>query len=91
MLVAGKNNVADLGAVLRAGRSLSSCASDRWQLKQTMPLDVRRRPLCEQIDVVWGGQVLPNMHALKSVQYDFIQLQQGDLRVLQSGGNVAVI
>ncbi|MCV5713549.1 hypothetical protein OFN39_30390, partial [Escherichia coli] len=32
----------------------------------------------------------PNIRStLKSVQYDFIQLQQGDLRVLQSGGNIS--
>ncbi|GAA6708981.1 hypothetical protein EHEC06120_44820 [Escherichia coli] len=66
------------------------CERQVAEWSKTMPLDVRRRPLCEQIDVVWGGRVLPNIRStLKSVQYDFIQLQQGDLRVLQSGGNIS--
>ena len=66
------------------------CERQVAEWSKTMPLDVRRRPLCEQIDAVWGGRVLPNIRStLKSVQYDFIQLQQGDLRVLQSGGNIS--
>lgn len=57
-----------------------------------MPLDVRRRPLCEQIDVVWGGRVLPNIRStLKSVQYDFIQLQQGTCGYCNPGAILAVI
>ena len=66
------------------------CERQVAEWSKTIPLDVRRRPLYEQIDAVWGGRVLPNIRStLKSVQYDFIQLQQGDLRVLQSGGNIS--
>ncbi|HCJ2202820.1 hypothetical protein [Klebsiella pneumoniae] len=57
---------------------------------KSMPLDIRRRPLYEQIDAVWGGRVLPNIRGtLKSVHYDFLQRQQNDPNALHSGGNIS--
>lgn len=58
---------------------------------KSMPLDIRRRPLYEQIDAVWG-RVLPNIRGtLKSVHYDFLQRQQNDPNALHSGEISVVI
>ncbi|ELX7028132.1 hypothetical protein U1K26_000971 [Salmonella enterica] len=66
------------------------CEQQVAQWGRSMPLDIRRRPLYEQVDAVWGGRVLPNIrNALKSMKYDFLQRQQNIPDAFHSGGNIS--